>query len=364
MAGGYARDRRWGVSSSPISTRVLPILLLAAALFGALSHFLPRRAWADGRACAGPPACCPATVASELPGLPAPVDVAIGVTLVGLYNINEKAGTWDADYYLHETWPPTPDFTPQTEVVNEVSRQSQQFDETELRRGRCVRSRRVHSTLHSLYDLRTFPFDRQQLTLVLSDAAFTDGEARYADRPASTEIDDGARGQLAGWSFAENLSFTHAPRAFKGDDGAPLYDYATFSLPVRRLVSFHLTKFFLPLFVIVAVAFSALWIDPDDLGSRAGIGVTCLLAAIAFQLAEAGSLPAVPYLTLADRVYAICYFALAFTILASVVASRLAREKRKDRALLLDRRARRLFPAALLVALTVGVLRSIILSRT
>ena len=45
----------------------------------------------------------------------------------------------------------------------------------------------------------------------------------------------------------------------------------------------------LPLLVIVAVAFTVFWIDPEDLSSKASIGVTCLLAAIAFQLAEAGT---------------------------------------------------------------------------
>ena len=339
---------------------ILPLLIMVAALLGVVLCS-PRQARADGRNCDGPAVCCPTKVASEIP---VHVDVAIGVTLIGLYNINEKAGTWDADYYLHEAWSPTADFTPQTEIVNEVSRQTQQFDETELRGGRCVRSRRVHSTLHTRYNLRLFPFDSQQLTMVVSDAEFTAQEAAYTDRPAHVELDEGARDQLSGWKLGGDLSYVHAPRVFKGDDGAPLYDYATFSLPVYRHVSFHLTKFFLPLFVIVAVAFSALWIDPDDLNSRASIGVTCLLAAIAFQFAEAGSLPEVPYLTLADRVYVICYFALALVTVTSVYANAQARAGRKERALTLDRRARRLFPVALLVALTFGVVRAVILAHS
>ena len=57
------------------------------------------------------------------------------------------------------------------------------------------------------------------------------------------------------------------------------------------------------------------WIDADDLSSQVTIGITCVLAAIAFQLAEAAALPAVDYLTLADRVYAICYVAIGLAVL-------------------------------------------------
>jgi hypothetical protein len=77
----------------------------------------------------------------------------------------------------------------------------------------------------------------------------------------------------------------------------------------------------LPLLVIVAVAFSVFWIHPEDLNTKASIGVTCLLAAIAFQLAEAGMLPEVAYLTLADRVYAICYTMLALSLMLAVNSS-------------------------------------------
>jgi hypothetical protein len=328
--------------------------MLLLAIFALVLHW-PSRAWADGRTCEGPASCCPTKIVDNLVGH---AEVAVGITLVGLYNVNEKAGTWDADFYLREVWTPAPEFTPQTEIVNEVSRQAQQFDMTELRGGRCVRSRRIHSTLQSPYNLRTFPFDHQSLTLQLSDSQFPIEQAAYAPRPAAMEIDEAARDQLSSWKLEGDLTYAHASRAFKGDEGAPSYDYATFSLPVRRHITFHLTKFFLPLLVIVVVAFSTFWIDADDLNSRVGLGVTCLLAAIAFQFAEAGSLPEVAYLTLADRAYSCCYVALSLAILESVYVNAQARKGQKPRATTLDRRARLVFPSVLVVALVLGVLRA------
>ncbi|MFO0590323.1 MAG: hypothetical protein U0441_22465 [Polyangiaceae bacterium] len=315
----------------------------------------PSVAEAKLSSCDGPAECCPDKLADDLP---THIEVQLGVVLVGLHSVNEKNGTWDADYYLREVWPPTAGFVPQTEIVNEVSGDEPRFDTTELRGGRCVRSRRMRSTMYSPYNLRTFPFDEQHLTLQLSDAQFPSGSLSYASTPAVALLDDGAKDQLSSFRIAGGMTYERIAREFKGDEGAPVYDYATFQIAVHRHVSFHLTRFFLPLFVIVAVAFSAFWIDPEDLSSKVGIGVTCLLAAIAFQFAEADSLPQVAYLTLADRVFAICYFALALAMVVSISSNTIARRGAKARAIRVDRGARAGFPAALLLALVLGVIRA------
>src|SRR6185369_1840698 len=108
-------------------------------------------------------------------------------------------------------------------------------------------------------------------------------------------------------------------------------------------VTFHLTKFFVPLFVIVMLAFAAFWIDPEDLSSQLTIGITCLLAAIAFQFAEAGTLPEIAYLTFADRVYVVCYVAIGLAVLESIWTNVLARRGKKERAQKIDLACRWLF---------------------
>src|SRR6185503_11884282 len=72
--------------------------------------------------CPGPAECCADKPADTLDH---PVVVSLGVVVVGLYNVAEKTGTWDADYYLYESWPPQKGFAPQTEIVNEVARLSE-----------------------------------------------------------------------------------------------------------------------------------------------------------------------------------------------------------------------------------------------
>ncbi len=328
--------------------RLRAVGLVAAAT--ALVLVAPR-AWAQDRVCAGPPECC---VAQRATAMDTPQEVTLGVVVMGLHNINERAGTWDADYYLYESWAPAAGFTPQTEVTNEVSRASEQFDTTWLIDGRCLRTRRIRSTVYSAYDLRRFPFDRQRLTVRISDSAYDSSSVRYARTNYALGIDDDARGQLGSFRLDGPIGYEHTRRAWRWEAGQPRYDYATFSLPVRRHVTFHFTRFFLPLLVIMIVAFTVFWIDPDDLNSQIGIGVTCLLASIAFQYTQASSLPEVAYLTLADRVYACCYPAIALAMIESVVTNHYHRKERGELARRIDRTSRWAFPLALGIAIAVS----------
>ena len=328
---------------------------IASLLVALLVTFLARSALAIEEKCSGPEECCPEKQLEELDHQEL---VRSGVVLLGISNVSELSGTWDADFYLYEQWKPTPGFTPRTEVVNEVERKSVSFDDTDLRDGMCTRSRRIHSTLRSAYNLRTFPFDSQKLTLVLSDNEFDHKSVTYSDTPYVLGLDDAVRDMISGWVVKGEPTFVHTASAFKWEPGAPTYDYATFTVTVRRQVTFHLTRYFLPLILIVVVAFSAFWIDPEDLGSQMQIGVTCLLAAIALQFAEGGTLPQVSYLTLADRLYAVCYVAIAAAVVESVAVNALVRRKSKEAAMRVDRLCRRIFPTLLVVALVLATMRS------
>lgn len=309
---------------------------------------------AQASTCDGPPECCVQGVNHDGRHRV----VSLGIVVMGLSNINERSGTWDGDFYLFEEWPPNTNFTPQTEIVNEIERHSTQFDITEIVEGKCHRSRRILSTLRTAYDLRRFPFDHQQLAIEISDDEYSTSELTYADHAYAVGFEDAARTTLSSWKIDSEPVFAHHLRAFAWEHGAPPYDNATIRFEVRRHVTFHLFKYFLPLLVIVALAFSVFWIDPDDLSAAATVGVTCLLAAIAFQFAEASTLPEVSYMTLADRVYIVCYVAIGGALLETVFSSQLARRGEKPRAVEFDRWCRAVFPSCTLVAIIASVIRA------
>jgi hypothetical protein len=329
---------------------------IVAVVFSLACFLFARSALAIEEKCSGPEECCPEKQVEELDHV---AEVKPGIVLLGISNVSEKSGTWDADYYLYEQWKPTPGFTPRTEVVNEVVRASVSFDDTDLRNGICNRSRRIHSTLRSEFNLRRFPFDKQQLTLVLSDNEFDSKSVNYSKTPFVSGLDDGVRKMVSGWEVVGEPTFASTRSAFQWEPGAPEYDYGSFSVTIQRHVTFHITRYFLPLILIVVVALLAFWIDPEDLASQLQIGVTCLLAAIALQFAEGGTLPEVSYLTLADRWYAVCYVAIAAAVGESIAVNAYVRRGNKEGAMKLDRICRRAFPIVVGLALAVSTWRAI-----
>jgi hypothetical protein len=139
-------------------------------------------------------------------------------------------------------------------------------------------------------------------------------------------------------------------------DDAPHPRLLIVSLPIERLWPFYMSRYFLPLFLIVALAYSLFWIRPDDLGSASSIGITCMLAIIAFQLTQASTLPQVEYLTLADRVYVVCYGATALALALVVAESYLVSRGREALAARIDRLMRWLFPTAFIALATLAAI--------
>jgi hypothetical protein len=345
------RDAR--VTGSRRTVAVIALALLVALVL----NLFPRVARASDQGlstCDGPAACCPASVSLDIQGRHV---VEVGAVLLAITDVSEKSSTWGADYYSYEFWDPSPGFVPQTDVVNEVERKSTQFDTTEIRDGRCMRTRRIRSTLRANFNLRTFPFDFQTLPIQFSDAEYTSDQVHYEEKHIAG-LDDAVIHDVAAWKVLPELHFEHERRGFHWDPGAPDYDYATFFLTVRRHVSFHLGKYFLPLLLIVIVAFSVFWIDPEDLASEVQVAVTCLLAAVALQLSEGSELPDVSYLTIADRAFITSYIAITFAVLQVVYTNYLTRKGHKDRAIRLDLRCRIGFPIGLFVVFLGALVRA------
>ncbi len=338
-----------------LGPRLLSPWCVAIAAF-LLLFVVPARGLADQgvTTCDGPPVCCPTRI-EVAPG--ETHTVLVGVVFVGIYEVSEKTSSWTGDFYLYESWEPAVGFVPQTEIVNEIERKSSQFDNTELRDGKCMRTRRLHSTLRTGFNLRTFPFDVQTLTLELSDAEFPLPQVRYDDRTIAG-VDDAALHQLAAWKVAPVVQYARTTKAFRWDPGAPNYDYATFSVTVARHVSYHIGRYFLPLLLIVVVSFGVFWIDSADLASEMSVAVTCLLAAVALQLAEGSELPDVDYLTIADRAFATSYVAIALSVVQALYTDHLSRAGKRDLAIATDRRCRIAFPVGLILALAAAVVQA------
>lgn len=316
------------------------LLRVAVMLSLAIAFLLlyPSTARAD---CTGPAECCntdPAAVTATLPE-----HIRVGTRIMHIHGVSEHDGTWSGELLLVVRWP-AGGLRPELVVRNATSELSVPLDETTRVGNQCFRQRRMAGAFANWFRLRRFPFDSQSIRVLLEERALTDDQAIWEKELWPNVIAIDAYRELAGWRFEDNPQLEVKRSTFSPTPAQLRPRLLIMSMPVERLWQFYLLRYFLPLFLIVALAYGMFWINPEDLGSSSSIGITCMLAIIAFQLTQADTLPHVAYLTLADRVYIVCYLATAIAIGVVVWESHQVSTGRVARAHRVDRWMRLWFP--------------------
>lgn len=299
--------------------------------------------------CTGPDECC-ITDASKVTA-PLPTKVRLGMRIRQIGTIDEQNGFYNAELTLLERWG-AGGLRPDPRPRNAGQAFDIALDETRLDGGQCFREQRYNGQFMTWFRLHRFPFDSQELRLNLEDRAHTDAQMLYDTELWPNTISADAYREIGGWRIAGYPHVAHVKHStFAFPQGSAHPTLILVEIPVKRQYLFYVTRYFLPLFLIVALAYCLFWIKPDDLGSAASIGITCVLAIITFQITQADHLPRVPYLTIADLVYVVCYAATGLAVIATVREAYLASQGRVDEAVALDHRWRKWFPVAVVGAI-------------
>jgi hypothetical protein len=276
--------------------------------------------------------------------------VYVGVFLRDIASFELKDGVFSADVDVWLKW--RGDLDPSRLTILNAG----EVDESEVVEEHDgdwhARRWRVRGQLRGEFPVHRFPFDAQRLALTF-ELPLRDGA--LAPDLAGSGMSE--RFSVAGWHYRPEFRPVVADHAYASDlgsidgEGAPtLVRRASFEVTLERpLVTVGL-KFFLPLFIIALVALVALFLHPEAIEPRSGIGVTALLSCFAFQFTVADTMPGVAYLTLADALFIIGYALTTLAMIESVLVHALFRIEREGLALLLDRVCRVALPLGTAVA--------------
>jgi hypothetical protein len=322
--------------------RVSRVLVAAAFLLVVLLAARAAVASCPETTAAAPPECC-ITDPREVK-IPLPEHVRVGIRVLRLSRISERDGTFSADMYVLTRYP-AGGLRPDLYIRNAADTPNIVEDRLDLVDGFCYRSRRIQDDMETPFLLKRFPFDTQALKVILEDPSWAPGDYVYDDDLFPDMISKEAYSELAAWRFIGYPSLAQRSAGFGYHPGDEPSRVLTIDIPVQREWQFYLTRYFLPLLLIVALSYSLFFIKSDDLSSSSGIGITAVLAIIAFQLTQSDTMPKVGYLTLADKVYSVCYLftaaALGLVIHGAWVTTYHDDEERAHR---LQRRYRLVFP--------------------
>jgi hypothetical protein len=200
-------------------------------------------------------------------------------------------------------------------------------------------------------DLRSYPFDSQELKIIIEDDLRGIDQLQFSADPERTKLARGFR--AVGWqvSFVDAHSQKHSyPDRFEGDD--LYYGRYIFTLGLERFATSAAFKVFVPAFVIVIIALLGMWVPPNEMEVRSNSGAPMLAGAVLFHFALMQELPATSYLTRADKLMMGVYISLALGMLSTWVMF-LVKEDKMERVF---RIARMVVPVLTAIVMALAVL--------
>ena len=215
-------------------------------------------------------------------------------------------------------------------------------------------SERSSAELSNAFRLRSFPFDLQELEVLIHVPAAEEALVELSTMDGdSLTAEPRVYASLAQWDVTR-LTASVMPIAGLG---RRTISEVRFAIAIARRHQFYIWKVFLPLLLMVVLSWTVLWIDPSELSSQTTISVTTILTLIAFSYALSASLPKVPYLTLIDVFFLTCY---SFAFLTAVEVTAVHWAERSGRVALsrrLRRSSRTLLPIGFVVVSLVMMAR-------
>ena len=161
-------------------------------------------------------------------------------------------------------------------------------------------------TFNNKFNLKTFPFDKQQIKIYLYNFRHTipHFKAKVTDYTQKRAIEFKELNNVEGWNITDvktSYEFFKDPNVFYKHDGVSVI----FSL--ERKSSYYVYKIILPIILILLVCWSSMWINPKEIESRLTITIVCLLSLIAYNFVIDSDLPKLEYLTIMDYIILVSY---------------------------------------------------------
>jgi hypothetical protein len=327
---------------------------------------------------AAPTTACAATPNPEQPAirlLDAPpsadgrVKVGVAVAVANVAEVDEARELFRVSGFIFAAWndprlafTPRPGeqtrfyredqiWTPGFQMLNAIEMTPGQVTTRVFPNGQVRYAKRLAATLSAKFYLRRFPFDSQNLDIVVSP--FTSGTVRIdlkADK-SLTQLLPGRFLEPAQWKLKDLTAFEQTTSI--GDTFQ--FEQVEVRLLARRRPAFYVWTMLLPLAVMLIVAWSALWIAPSSFAQQLGIVTPIFLSVIAFSYAMSFTLPRVPYLTFLNAFFLSIYLFVAISVLETVAIYAIGRAGNEGMATRLHATGRWIFPLSYLVTIALVV---------
>jgi hypothetical protein len=265
----------------------------------------------------------------EKPAADGPEIVKVGIYLNDVQSIDMHANNYLLDFYMWFKWKdPESDPTASFEFMNHseswatINTKPTEKAET-LPDGWQYQVMHIQGRMSEKMNLRSYPFDHQNLVILMEDAAKDIGGLNYQIE----EVSVNPALKIPGFEFRkpEFKSSTYTYPMRFGDtrlkeNGA--YSRMEFKLPVYRNALTSFVKNILPIWLAVVCALYSLMLHPRLIESRFQIAIFSILSLVALQISNGNDLPSLQYMNLMDALYVTGYVFLILLMAELIFATK------------------------------------------
>jgi hypothetical protein len=182
--------------------------------------------------------------------------------------------------------------------------------------GRVVYFERCSLTLQAPdFDFVRYPFDSQKFDVHVV-SLLKDNYYVFAADPEFNRLGT----QLGEEEWQVGAHRTYVDTVKLGPRGQ--HSRFTFTFPARRHLDYYIFRIFLPLFLIVIVAYATFYMK--DYGKRVDYSAANLMTFVMFNFTVGAELPRLGYMTFTDSILVLAFVITAVTVIANVIMKRLS----------------------------------------
>lgn len=294
-----------------------------------------------------------------------PEEIAILFGLLDIDDIDDKEQRFSVDAYFEIRWQDRrlavePDietgdgvrtysldsiWTPSLTIVNDRGLSFMLPEVADVdNNGNVVMRQRLSGLLAVDLKLASFPFDTQQLAIDVVSYRYPPSELTFS---SDTEfVANPAAFSADGWQFEIQPPEFSVYRLRQDGDGTSQLRLAVVA---ERNSGFFILTLALPMTLILFLAWTVHWLQPEIIPARMGMSTATVFSLIALGVSFRLSLPQIDYLTQADRFVMYSTLLVLVSLGITVIATRWVNQDLTSRAVRLTLYTRWAFPLVFLL---------------
>jgi hypothetical protein len=238
--------------------------------------------------------------------------INVGIYVISIGNFEFTKGTYVLDFYLMFQWENQNISPTGFEFMNGRATSKEKIYDVRTNSTSEVWYR-VQATLFINPEFHSYPFDSQDLKIIIEDSTYNTSTVNYTPMTGILGVDQ--QFQIAGWkiqSYNTNVSNHEYPW---GEE----YSQLTYTIKLERDAGLTAAKLLLPPIIFCIVSGLSFFFKADKITHRLGLGTSMLISAVMFHLSQTSSLPPLPSLILIDKIMIAVYAFLASSLFATTL---------------------------------------------